>query len=412
MVAFSDQENYPLMRNRNDSYEYHNSQTAPPAKAIPAKRKIKRVAYSAENHIQILFQMHGSALPQVLPFCIVNVLWTCLIHYMQVQGIADIVFKSGLGHSFMGLLVSFLVVSRSTISYNRFMEIRRYLAETYRSCREITQYTCVYTFKTQTPKAIEWRQDMAYRTILLLRVTMDMLRWSSENLSTWERSYNPQDKASRRLSAFSHGNRTLVDENFRAPIMFSHILRELIMKHPEALDYTMHANEYRDLLNFVTDFNKAFHGFRVLIFTPYPFALVQMTRMFLFFWVYSMPLVLLAEMENLWDTVVVIFLITFGFVGTEYVSMTLDDPFGSDANDIDEQGMAELVFEDIYYAICRTDGPASAKKVRDRVLERYMLGRGLDCFHHDMQTSFWSEMQEDVSSFGSGNHVENPLNAV
>jgi predicted membrane chloride channel (bestrophin family) len=413
MVAFSNPENDPLMKNGNGNYVYFCSGTAPPAKAIPAKRKIKRVAYSAGNHIQVLFQMHGSALPQVLPFCIVNVLWTCLIYHLQREGIADLAFKSGTGHTFMGLLVSFLVVSRSTISYHRFMEIRRHLAETYRSCREISQFTCVYTFKTKTPKAIEWRQDMAYRTILLLRVTMDTLRWSSENLSSWERSYNPEDKASRRLSSFSHGNRTLVDENFRASIMFSHILRELIMKHPEALGYTLHANEYRDLLHFVTAFNKAFHGFRVLIFTPYPFPLVQMTRMFLFFWVFSIPLVLVQQMESLWDTVVVVFFITFGFVGTEYVSMTLDDPFGNDANDIDEQGMAELVFEDIYFAICRTDGPVAAKKVRDRVLERYMLGRGLDCFHHDMQTSFWSEMQDDVSSFGSGGRGEDyPLNAV
>jgi len=36
------------------------------------------------------------------------------------------------------------------------------------------------------------------------------------------------------------------------------------------------------------------------------------------------------------------FFITYGFVGLEYVSMELDDPFGDDPNDFDDLGMAEV----------------------------------------------------------------------
>lgn len=57
-----------------------------------------------------------------------------------------------------------------------------------------------------------------------------------------------------------------------------------------------------------------------------------MTRLFLFFWVYSLPLVLVEELDSLFDTLIIVFFLTFGFVGTEYVSMALDDPFGQDAN--------------------------------------------------------------------------------
>jgi hypothetical protein len=276
------------------------------------------------------------------------------------------------------------------------MEIRRHLAVAYRSCREIAQFTCVYTFKTKSEKAKAWRREVAFRTILLLRVTMDALEWSSTEKDEWEEEYEFTDYGAsehfRLLSSFHHGKRTMVDENFRATIMFAHILREQIMMHPESLGYTLHANEYRDLLHFVTTFIEAFHGFRVLVFTPYPFPLVQMTRMFLFFWVYSLPLVLVEEMNSLWDTVIIISLITFGFVGTEYVSMALDDPFGDEANDIDQHGMALLVYEDIYLAIYRADGAASATALRDRVLARYKQGRGLDCYHDDLRSSaFWEQ---------------------
>ena len=53
--------------------------------------------------------------------------------------------------------------------------------------------------------------------------------------------------------------------------MFEYALREVIMSHPDFLGYTLHANEYRDLVLLVSEFNRAFHGFRVLTFTPYPF---------------------------------------------------------------------------------------------------------------------------------------------
>lgn len=45
-------------------------------------------------------------------------------------------------------------------------------------------------------------------------------------------------------------------------------------------------------------------------------------------------------------------------------SIALDDPFGDDTNDVDEHGMALLVYEDIYLTIYGTDGPVAAFKLR------------------------------------------------
>jgi len=367
------------------------------------KRKIRRVLYSPENHLQVLFQMNGSVLPMVLPFCIVNTLWTVLAWYLQSRKIVDLTLQSSTAHSFMGLLVSFLIVSRCTVSYKRFMRIRNYLSEVYRCSREIVQHACVYTYDGvhASTEATIWRSDVAYRTIILLRLTMDTLRWSSEDRDHWERPYQPRKSSSHsshramisaELAQLAHGSRTEADENFRAPLLFSFLLREVVMKHPVALGYKMPVNEYRDLMGFITSFNQAFHGFRSIIFTPYPFPLVQMSRIVLFFWVYSMPLVLLNPLHNLLETVIIIFMATFGFIGTEYVSVTLDDPFGRDSNDFDKEGMAELVYEDIYLTIYRTDGPEAAKALRDRVLSRYQRGRSLDCFRSDLNGSIWENM--------------------
>jgi len=391
--------------------EESNEDSPPKKKKKNNKKKrggyrVHRVSYTAGNHVQVLFRTYASAFPTVLPFAFANVAWTIFIYYLKLYDVVDLTFHSSVGHSFMGLLVSFLIVSRSQISYNRFMEYRRHLAACYRACRELAQYTTVYTFQTQTEEAAWWRQEVCFRSILLLRVTMDALLWSSTQRENWEEEYfvfNPEkdgDKDASRVSKhfyrakqLTHGRRSFVDENFRAPINFSHVLRQIIMEHDHYLGYKMAVNEYRDLLHFVANFVDAFHGFRVLVFTPYPFPLLQMSRAFLFFWVYTLPMVLLKDYRP-WSSILIVILVSFGFIGIEYVSMSLDDPFGDDTNDIDEHGMSLLVYEDIYLAVYRTDGPEAAERLRDRVLERYRQGRELDCYRDDLKGYDIWEMPE------------------
>ena len=58
-----------------------------------------------------------------------------------------------------------------------------------------------------------------------------------------------------------------------------------------------------------------------------------MTRTFLFVWVFSLPMVLVADNDNTVEVLVLMLFITYGFIGLEYVSMELDDPYGNDPND-------------------------------------------------------------------------------
>ena len=70
--------------------------------------------------------------------------------------------------------------------------------------------------------------------------------------------------------------------------------------------------------------------------------------------------------------------------------MALDDPLGDDSNDVDEHGMALLVYEDIYMALYRTDGYAAACKLRKKVISRYRQGRGVHCYRDDLKGyDFW-----------------------
>ena len=81
------------------------------------------------------------------------------------------------------------------------------------------------------------------------------------------------------LEKLAHGPRTLVDEHFRAPIVWAYNLRETILEprqNPKILrQRNWHVNEALKLLAISQDFITYFHALKVLIITPFPFPLVQ-----------------------------------------------------------------------------------------------------------------------------------------
>mmetsp|Transcript_8191 Transcript_8191/g.11701 ORF Transcript_8191/g.11701 Transcript_8191/m.11701 type:complete len:123 (-) Transcript_8191:67-435(-) len=107
-----------------------------------------------------------------------------------------------------------------------------------------------------------------------------------------------------------------------------------------------------------------------LITTPFPFPLVQMARTFMFLWVFTLPLALIGSDYGVAGIVSLIFILTYGFLGLEYVSMELDDPFGDDPNDFNDMEMAKMAFEDIYITMLRTDGIHYTKELRQMVERR------------------------------------------
>jgi predicted membrane chloride channel (bestrophin family) len=72
-----------------------------------------------------------------------------------------------------------------------------------------------------------------------------------------------------------------------------------------------------------------------IVTTPIPFPMVQMSRTFLFFYIYTLPSALLTASSTPAADLVVLFIVTYGFIGLELISIELDDPFGDDVIDFD-----------------------------------------------------------------------------
>ena len=67
-----------------------------------------------------------------------------------------------------------------------------------------------------------------------------------------------------------------------------------------------------------------------------------MGRTFVFVWAFTLPFVIVQDISNIYAACCALFLMTYGFIGIELVSIELDDPFGDDPNDLDVMAMAQV----------------------------------------------------------------------
>jgi predicted membrane chloride channel (bestrophin family) len=67
-----------------------------------------------------------------------------------------------------------------------------------------------------------------------------------------------------------------------------------------------------------------------------------MARTFMFLYVFTIPFVLLGDQSSIFAHCFMVFLLTYGFVGLETVSIELDNPFGDDPNDFDNEYVPDV----------------------------------------------------------------------
>lgn len=146
-------------------------------KDSPFYSKKRLVTYKDKGHFGVMIQFHGSVWKYALPYCITNIGWTYIISYLLRECQIDITIPS-MGHKFMVILVSFLVITRVQITYNRYTEARRNLQECFHSCMELMHIFCILTMDSDGVEAKEWRQSLAEKVLWMLRITISALEVS------------------------------------------------------------------------------------------------------------------------------------------------------------------------------------------------------------------------------------------
>jgi predicted membrane chloride channel (bestrophin family) len=282
---------------------------------------------------------------QVFPYCLFNVLLMLTLeivddHYASVH----IIESSSQGHSFLTLVVAFLLVSRVNTGLKRYNQARDHLGTMYRESRELIQSCCVFSNHTVDQAAKEWRNRVAYRTMLLLRLSMAVIDYPEANVPAWDlpelRGAELEDikaslftnPANRR---WAHSERSEWEETMRVPIRMAYLLRKTVHSQGTVLSEPIALVQENQMLASINSFMGGYYGIRTFVTTPVPFPLIQMARTFLFLYVFTVPFVLLRDDSSRFAHCFAVFLLTYGFMGLEVVAIELDNPFGDDENDFD-----------------------------------------------------------------------------
>lgn len=205
----------------------------------------------------------------------------------------------------MSMMVSFLMVTRSNIAYARYMEARMDLSNATTACRELISYATTFTRYDKSANAQKWRMDLARRTIKLLRTMVTVLEFQSKGNHAWKVPVLSREEKLALQSAVGKSNE-------RSPMILTMWIQSTIASHVEYLKDPLHPNKELKLYALVSDFIKAYHGLMKLVTTPFPFPLVQMTRTFLFIWVFTLPWVLVNDLQKISALVFTVFFITYG----------------------------------------------------------------------------------------------------
>ena len=320
----------------------------------------------------------------MLPYCIVNTLLTLLLLYLLSIDIDLTV--SEWGHEFMSVLASFLLITKFNLTLGVYYEMQSNLLKIGRATRQIAMLACCLTKQQQNQKAAAvWRSEVAFRALVLLSATSTMLT-KVNDLDAWEApgvsieelgplvlldpnmSYEKHELSQipRNINPrqYEAGHSLPSDLNLRVPTMLAHQLCQTVALMPQ-----LDSMQVKQLTDQVELFLEGFHGIRVYLNIPLPFSMIQMARIFLVLYVFTMPFAILSADLKLADAQVVllVFIMTYGFMGLEIVSTNLDDPFGSDPSDLPVIEQMKELMEDVMLMISQVDGLDAAMQLRSRI---------------------------------------------
>lgn len=263
-------------------------------------------------------------------------------------------------HTFLTLVISFLLVSRVNTALTRYSAARNSLSIMFRHSRELIQSACIFSSKHNNKGdddvlAQEWRHELVYRTLVLLRTAMAVIDYPTTKLPAWyviELNGRERDTIEKNIHIIhpdlqswsavhlfgsSSYEQRLWKESLRVPIRLAYLVRATVHSQDTRLTHPIPACYEVRLHGFLDGFIKGYSSMRTFLTTPVPFPLVQMTKIVLFLYVFTIPFVLLADKSGTFAHVCAVLVMTYGFVGLEIVAIELDNPFGDDENDFDHK---------------------------------------------------------------------------
>lgn len=126
-----------MISSSSSSSSLITSSSSSPSKRSKRKSlsQVYSVMYEAENHGSVLLQTYGSIWSRVLPYCIINTAFMYALVYLRDKYDLSLTISNE-GHTYVSVVVSFLLVSSVELVLQQYADAREHLCTIYAQTRK------------------------------------------------------------------------------------------------------------------------------------------------------------------------------------------------------------------------------------------------------------------------------------
>ena len=135
---------------------------------------------------------------------------------------------------------------------------------------ELIQYASIFSSVDNNDIAAkEWRNEVAYRTLALLRCSVAVILYPTTKVPSWDvpelNGFEREDVKNNiflnpATLRYAHKNRSEYEENLRVPIRLAYLLRKSIHSQERRLNKPLHVVRELKLLGAVDGFMNGYYG--------------------------------------------------------------------------------------------------------------------------------------------------------
>lgn len=271
--------------------------------------------YQKTKWFPLLLSWRGTVLPRILLRVLVLV-WIATgvawwhHNYYRIDGLDQ------LAHTLLGVPLGLLLVFRTNTAYDRFWEGRKRWGGLVNASRNLVRAAASYAGQADALYPLVAAYVVSLRQHLRRQPSLPALEGMLPGhlMAKLEGQSNPPMIIAMWMSDWVH-------DEVKAGHISPDLARALEGYIGEMLD---HQGACERILK-----------------TPVPFAYVAHIRQLLSLYLATLPFVLVPRIG--WLTVPSVFLISFGLLGIEDIGVEIEDPFGTDPNDLPLEGLCETI---------------------------------------------------------------------
>lgn len=183
-------------------------------------------------------------------------------------------------HTFITFVVSFLLLSRVRNGLERYNRASECLSIMYRESRELIQSVCALSADSTDASAKEWRHEVAYRCLVMLRTAMAVIDYPAMRTPSWEVSELNGfeldfvmgnlllgDDTSSAVVRWAHTRHGVWEETMRVPVRLEYLLLKSLHSQSRRLKIPIVVSQESRLLNYVSKFMSGYVGIQKFLTT-------------------------------------------------------------------------------------------------------------------------------------------------